>query len=244
MNNVFITQYFDWNNPGPRWVRYANRILKLLGIHSRLVAPQSTGATTNIEQRINMYHLLAQVLAFDVPGDIVEIGVDRGSSAALLQTVLVHEAPQRQLHLYDLFPTGQQEELQRTFAHLHLPEPRLHVGWIEETLPIDLPAQVAFAHIDLGPGSSTDGLRSSLAAALKHLYPRLAPRGICLIADYCEPDVYSRQNFAFPNAIVSDRFWNVFPVVREACIQFLTDRPEQMCVLYSGEYSHGFFRKR
>jgi len=243
VNNLFIIQHFDWNTQGPRWVRCVNGALKSIGIQSRLVAPQSTGATTNIEQRINMYHLLAQVLAFDVPGDIVEIGVDRGSSAALLQTVLVNEAPQRQLHLFDLFPIGQEDELKTSFAQMQLPEPRLHIGWIHETLPKHLPAQVAFGHIDLGPADSTEALRNGITQALTHLYPRLAPRGVCLIADYCEPDVYERQNFDFPNAIVSKRCWNVFPVVQEACVRFLADKPETMNVLYAGEYSHGYFRK-
>lgn len=243
MNNVFITQYFDWNGPGPRWVRYANGLLKTLGVQSRLVPPQATGATTCIEQRINMYHLLSQVLAFNVPGAVVEVGVDRGTSATLMQKILVGECSGRELHLYDLFPTGQHEEIMHTFARLEMPRPCLHVGWIQDTLPAELPAEIAFAHIDLGPGDSTDHLRTSLIHALASVYPRLAPGGICLIADYCDSNAYRNHGYAFPRCIVSNRLWNVFPVVKEACDQFLADKPVMIDVPYSGEYSHAYFRR-
>jgi O-methyltransferase len=242
-NNVFITQHFDWNGFGPRWARYINGILKALTIRSRLVAPQTTGATTSLEQRINMYHLLSQVLAFDVPGQVVEVGVDRGSSAALFQTVLKNESPSRQLHLYDLFPSGQQKELNHTFAKLQLTQPNIHVGWIQDTLPAQLPGQISFAHLDLGPSDSTDNLRRSMTYALESVYPRLSSRGICLIADYCEPQIYRSQGFTFPNCVVSDQYWNVFPVVKETVDSFLAGKPEAIFVPFSGEYSHAFFRK-
>jgi O-methyltransferase len=34
----------------------------------------SSGVMTNIEQRVNMYHLVSQVLAYSVEGDFVELG--------------------------------------------------------------------------------------------------------------------------------------------------------------------------
>ena len=88
MDNTFITQWFDWNRPGTRSARLVNAVLAKLGVSARLVSPHQTGSMTNVEQRINMFHLVMQVLTAGVPGDLVELGTFRGSSAALFQKVI------------------------------------------------------------------------------------------------------------------------------------------------------------
>ena len=41
-----------------------------------------------VEQAVNLYHLLCQVVLLDVPGEVVELGCYEGTTAILLQTTL------------------------------------------------------------------------------------------------------------------------------------------------------------
>jgi O-methyltransferase len=98
MDNFFLTEYFDWRIKRFSLMdRVVFRVLsKLLGktefrsaaffdnIYTKLTGneaiPSTSGVMTNIEQRINMYHLVSQVLAYGVEGDFVELGCNAGDS--------------------------------------------------------------------------------------------------------------------------------------------------------------------
>src|SRR5437879_9747533 len=149
MDNVFLTQFFDWNRR-PSWkARLVNSVLAALGIESRLVGPRLTGEQSSIEQRINMYHLAGQVLVFGVPGALVELGTHRGGSAALLAKVIEQFDPSRELHVYDAFAGSAPSELVANFERLQLQPPIIHAGWFRDTLPSQLPEQICFAHLDV-----------------------------------------------------------------------------------------------
>ena len=259
MENFYITDYFDW-----RIRRSSNldRAFNLLLRRSRLryrantaefsdrlvgrltgkaVPATLSGISTSIEQRINMYHLLSQVIAYDVEGDVVELGCNEGQSAVLMQKVIEGHRCTKELHLYDSFeglPTvsdadgssyGEgdlattEEVVRENFATHTLRQPSIHRGWFSDTLPTQLPEKIAFAHLD-------GDLYQSILVSLQHTYPRLSKGAICLIDDYCDPDVY-------PSG------WNYLPGVKKACDEFLSDKPERVSYIYSGVYSHGFFRK-
>lgn len=243
MENAFITQYFDWNGK-PSWkVRAINAVLAKLGSESRLVPPRATGEQTNVEQRMNLFHLASQVLAYGVPGDVVEIGTHKGSSAVLLRAVIDHYAPQRELHVYDAFVGASPDELLANFERYKLRPPAVHAGWFRDTLPRELPDRVAFAHCDVGWGQPAEALEESVRLALASVYPRM-PRGAILVfADYCDPQLYERPGYTFPRTITNRALWNLYPPVRKACDAFFADKPETMAVLYSGHYSHGYVRK-
>lgn len=82
MNNLFISEYFDWKQAEPsRRVQLANRILSKIGFLVRLAPPPCTDLMPNTEQRINMFHLSSQVLVHGVRGDFVELGCHEGQSA-------------------------------------------------------------------------------------------------------------------------------------------------------------------
>lgn len=240
MDNYFITRYFDWpaREPGKKAGRI-NRVLRRLGL--RLVPLAGTGVMTNVEQRMNMFHLVDQVLAYGVPGDLVELGCHAGQSAVLIQTVMERYEPARELHLYDSFEglpettdkdgqppvaVGQlkatSRAVYRNFERYGLRRPVVHEGWFDDTLPDGLPEQIAFAHLD---GDFYESMRVSL----EHVYPRLSPGAVCLVDDYSDP-------------AVSD-VYDQFPGVKTACDEFLADKPEAVSVLYAGGYAHGFFRK-
>lgn len=242
MHNTFITEYFDWKPLEPsRKVKLVNSVLSKLGLWVRLAGPPSSGVMTNVEQRMNMYHLVSQVLAYNVPGDLVELGCHVGYSAVLISKVVEYYDPARTLHVYDSFEglpdvkpedgdtpyfagqlAAQEHLLIKNFRAVGLKPPVVHAGWFSETLPTGLPEHISFAHLD-------GDLYDSILVSLEHVYPRLSKGAVCLVDDYCDPDVHDG--------------WNELPGVKAACDRYLSDKPERISVLYAGNYSHGFFRK-
>jgi O-methyltransferase len=180
-------------------------------------------------------------LAYEVPGDLVEVGCYKGWSSVLISEVLRDYEASKRLHVYDSFeglPSAGTDDggsytqgdlatteqiLLSNFADHGLRPPVIHKGWFADTLPDKLPAPISFAYLD---GDFYD----SILVSLEHVYPRLSPGAICLIDDYCDPGV-------------NPEGWNYLPGVKKACDEFLADRPEQVCCLYSGVFSHAFFRK-
>jgi O-methyltransferase len=197
---------------------------------------------TNAEQRMNLYHLASQVLAYGVPGDLVELGCHQGESSVLIQKIINYYDPSRRLHVYDSFqglpatmpsdgatPYAQgqlqttSELLLENFRRYDLRVPEIHEGWFEDTLPTGLPDRIAFAYLD-------GDLYQSIKVSLEHVYPRLSRGAICLIDDYADPSVY-------PEA------WNLLPGVKVACDEFFVGKPEKISFIYSADMSHGYFRK-
>jgi O-methyltransferase len=242
MENFFINEYFDWPlGAGSPRVRFFNNLLAKLGYGVRLRGPMHTGIMTNCEQRMNTYHLLSQTLAYDVPGDVVELGCHEGQTSVLMRKVMGFYVPERQLHVYDSFeglPDSNQKDgsipygardlkatkdkLIENFKRYGLKVPEIHEGWFEETLPTELPDQICFAYLD-------GDLYSSILTSLQYVYPRMPKGAICLIDDYADPSIH--------------KGWNALPGVKKACDEYLADKPERMTLLYAAHYSHGFFRK-
>ncbi|TYC60583.1 methyltransferase [Rhodobacterales bacterium] len=257
MDNFFIIRYFDWKVRRSSNVdRLLNVVTRRAGVNSdtaaavdRVIhrvtglkfAPTRSGISTNVEQRMNMYHLVSQVLAYDVPGDLVEVGCNEGQSSALITQVMKSHGSTKTLHVYDSFeglPSTRSEDgnsyhagdlattrevLIDNFRAHGLDLPIIHKGWFDQTLPRDLPETICFAHLD-------GDLYDSIMVSLTHVYPRLSPGAVCLVDDYCDP------------AINPDG-WNHLPGVKKACDTFMADKPEEICYLYSGAFTHAFFRK-
>ena len=55
---------------------------------------------------------------------------------------------------------------------------------------------MVFAHIDVSPGASPAAHAAAVRHGLEAVYPRLPSGGVCLLADYCDPDVYARPGTA------------------------------------------------
>ena len=236
-DNFFVRDEFEqWFSPDPSTkVRFVNRILSSLGTYNRLAPPRFTGVQTNVEQRINNYHLLSQVLEFRVPGDVVELGCHEGHSSVILQRILDQLDPTRRLHVYDSFeglPSLHEKDgathfrpgtirttrdvVIENFQRRGLKVPEIHQGWFEDTLPTGLPERICFAYLD-------GDLYTSIMTSLQYVYPRLSPGAICLIDDYGR---------------------DVAAGVRQACDEYLADKPERITRLYSADMPHAIFRKR
>jgi O-methyltransferase len=211
------------------------------------MVPGAKGNMGSLEFRINLYHLAVQVLEFGVPGDFAEIGCNAGESSVVLQKILQDLDPTRKLHVYDSFQgvpksddakdegaynegdmTASQEELRENFRRMGLPQPEVHPGWFEDTLAPTLPQRLAFCLID-------GDLFSSTTTALAEAYQRLSPGGICVLGVYCDTRVFAPRS-------TSPKYRS--PGVKRACDQFLEGKPERMSVLFSGDYTSGYFRKR
>jgi len=243
VDDLFITQHFDWDQPDSPRVRWANKLLAKLGFRSRLAFPLRTGAMTSVEQRINLFHLLGQVLAYGVAGDAIEIGTLRGETAALLGRVLAGHGADRRLHVYDAFLDSTPADVAASAAALGVPPPEIHAGWFRDTLPAQLPDRIAFAHLDVHwPRAGTD-LETTLRHALGAVYPRLARGAVVVVADYCDPGAYDRPGYHFPRAVMTAAWWNPYPAVKRACDDFFRDKSERVHPLYGGCFSHGYVRR-
>jgi O-methyltransferase len=256
-DNFFIVRDFDWevrrsshldrglNLLAKRLGRRANTAgvidRAIRGVTGLTFAATRSGVSTNVEQRMNMYHLVSQTLAYKVEGDLVEVGCNEGQSSVLIAKVMRSFNSDKKLHVYDSFEglpatklvdgdsykqgdlATSEDVLRSHFSRNGLELPTIHKGWFDKTLPTGLPEKISFAYLD-------GDLYDSIMISLRHVYPRLSTGAICLIDDYCD------------TAINPDG-WNHLPGVKRACDEFLKDKPEEICYVYSGSFTHGFFRK-
>jgi O-methyltransferase len=257
MDNFFITRDFDWQVRRSSYLdRAINMFTRRIGINSntagffdgliykftgRKFSSTRSGISTCVEQRINMYHLVSQTIAYNVEGDLVEIGCNEGQSSVIITKIINTFKSRKKLHVYDSFeglPSPRIEDgtsykehdlsttedvLINNFKSRGLELPIIHKGWFEDTLPDELPEKICFAHLD-------GDLYDSTLVSLKYVYPRLSKGAVCLIDDYCDPNIN-------PDG------WNYLPGVKKACDEFMADKPEQICYMYSGVFTHAFFRK-
>jgi O-methyltransferase len=246
MDNAFIATFLDWDHRTPTgWQRAVNRVLKKLRIPVRLQPAPSDMA--NVEARMNLFHLLDRVIANGVPGDMVDVGCNAGDSTIVMQHVVSTTAPERQVHAYDSFEglpelkatdaqdgvyakgymTASLDAFQQKFRTLGLKLPTVHKGWFEETIPSELPERISFALFD-------GDLYESTRHILPHVYARMAPGAIGMIAVYYDPAILPRKN-------LSGGYMS--PGVKRATDEFFADKPEKVSVLYANEYSNGYFVK-
>ena len=236
--NLATTLFPEWSTTPPKFLRWINRVLRKRPLRLRLErAVDGRFDMTTVEQRIHLMQLLAIVVQYDVPGDVVELGTFEGKTAVLLTRVLEELRSTKKLHVYDAFDVGyflgeRVDVLGRlranfTTAGARLPE--IHQGYFDQTLPTELPETICFVHLDVGVGPHPDRHKAVMLKCLESFYPRLAPGGICLLMDY--------NDGSFPD--VADGH----PGVRQATDEFLRGKPERPISLYSGQGAMAYFRK-
>ncbi len=246
MDNTFIATTFDWDHRTPTdGQRFLNKVLRKLRFRAQLTPTPSDMA--NVEARMNLFHLLEQTVANKVPGDVVDLGCNAGDSTIVMQKVITTLAPEKQVHAYDSFeglPDLTENDSKdgvyvkgymaagldlftRKFQQLGLKMPHTHKGWFEATVPSELPDKISFALID-------GDLYESTKHVLPHVYERMAPGAIGMIAVYYDEAIYPRK--ALAGGYRS-------PGVKRATDEFFKDKPEKVHVLYANEYSNGYFRK-
>jgi hypothetical protein len=139
-----------------------------------------------------------RIEATRAPGVIVECGVYRGGSAAVLA---VATSPSRELYLFDSFaglpPPGERdggpagtryragwcaanpEDVQAIFDRLAIPRSRAHIikGWFADTLQATSVPPIALLHIDAD-------WYESVRLCLERFYPCVIPGGFVVLDDY------------------------------------------------------------
>jgi len=188
------------------------------------------------EQRINYYHLLDSVIFNGVPGDVVELGCFTGQCALIFEKVIELNHSKKQLHLFDSFfatftvKGSVEEELKANFNKANLKQPIVHKGDFKTTLPVELPAAIAFVHIDCGFGGDKMEHKAVMMHCFKSIYPRMTKNAICILMDYFDADTGVEG-------------LDINPGVKLAYDEFFADKPEQIVCLWGNQYNHAYFRK-
>jgi O-methyltransferase len=161
-----------------------------------------------------IYQNVSYILEQKVPGELVELGVFKGNSAAILTHL--GRKHRRTTYLFDTFSgfdrrdlSGVDSHRQVQFGDTSLEAVQRLVGtemvkfvagfFPESTANIVLPETIAVAHIDCD-------LYEPMKAGLEIFYPRLAAGGLLILHDY------------------SSGYW---PGVTRAIDEFFADRPEK-----------------
>jgi O-methyltransferase len=149
--------------------------------------------------RLNVLHGLVRTLDHEgLPGAIVECGVYRGGSAAVMASA---SRGRRDVHLFDSFqglpPPGEKDgrlarenfhegwcagtsdDVRTLLRRLRFPESRLHlhVGWFHDTVPHARLPNIALLHIDAD-------WYDSVMLCLRSLYDAVVPGGFVVLDDY------------------------------------------------------------
>jgi hypothetical protein len=190
----------------------AQLIVDLSAEEQEILAAVSPFTMTSLERRAALINAINYVMDARIPGDIAECGVWRGGSMMIVALVLLARGDtSRSLYLYDTYegltaPTDQDrcydgtraetmlqkntngtgiwckatlEDVRHNLLSTGYPEEKLHFikGKVEDTLPATMPQQLALLRLD------TDWYEST-RHELKHLFPRLDPKGILILDDY------------------------------------------------------------
>lgn len=172
---------------------------------------------------------LSYALEHDVPGEVVEMGCNAGTTSIFFQRLLLEHSKQQslpktwlkshQLHVYDSFdglPEPSENDNKdwghrgmvktspndfcNTFAQAGLDPPIIHKGWFHEIPECEFPKQVCFAFFD-------GDLYSSTVDSFKRIYHRLPRYGVVCVHDF--------------NV-------DAWPGTKKACEDFLADKPERV----------------
>ncbi|MBI3087359.1 MAG: class I SAM-dependent methyltransferase [Candidatus Omnitrophica bacterium] len=187
----------------PRLTSAITRTAKALGFEIRRAPAPGPRLTYTHASRLLYFKRLFDLVS-DVEGDVVECGVGRGNSLALLAFLVKEEAHKRHLWAFDSFegfpePSSEDASVRhpkkgqwgRTGVRLveqilldsglDLAFVRSHVtlvkGFFEDSLPKYAGGPIALLHLDVD-------LYDSYRTALTRLYPHVAVGGVVLFDEY------------------------------------------------------------
>jgi hypothetical protein len=166
--------------------------------------PPTAHTMIGLKRLDNLQFCIENILARNVPGDLIETGAWRGGAAIFMRAVLkAHGITDRCVWVADSFeglppPDPQkypadagdphhtfaflavsQEEVRANFERYGLLDDQVRFlkGWFRDTLPAAPVQQLAVLRLD-------GDMYESTMDALVHLYPKLSPGGCAIIDDY------------------------------------------------------------
>ncbi|MBD3252212.1 hypothetical protein GF386_00585, partial [Candidatus Pacearchaeota archaeon] len=170
------------------------------------------------------------VLDRNIPGEVVEMGCNEGTTSLFIRRLLDYYNSDKELYVYDSFQglpkkeindyneeefnkqfiTGglsvPKELLIKNFRDAKLRPPIIHKGWFEEIPDLKIPKEIAFAFFD-------GDFYSSIIDSFNKIYPRLVPESRIVIDDYKH---------------------GAIPGVKKACDHFLQNKPEKNRIIAEG----------
>jgi len=150
---------------------------------------------------VALYKLSGEIDRLFIPGDIAELGVRNGGSAAVMAFVSNKSPLNRSIWLFDVFEGlpelagddgdeaqaechkwkhfGSVSKAGEIFHQLRIPEGRVHIvpGWFEDTFPSIQIQELALLHIDVG-------LYESVKLCLEKFYDSVRPGGFIVFDNY------------------------------------------------------------
>ena len=182
----------------PRKIREQVEEVRHLGLPLPLRVVRSH-TLVSIFSMLYLQELMRRIGESGTEGDIVECGVYRGGSAAVLGWEMMRLPGRRHLWLYDAFQgmpaasdhdddysksivgqfVGSEANARRLLHRLKVPETRFHIvaGWFNDTLPVTKVSSIALLHIDCD-------FYEPVNLVLNTLYKRVAPQGYVVLNDY------------------------------------------------------------
>ena len=184
--------------------------------------PETISTLVNIDQ---MRYILDNLFkAVQLPGDVVELACNIGTTALYIRRMLNVVAPEKVYHVYDSFEglpapaeidgdlckqgdmKKEQHEFEQTFKNAGLECPVIHKGWFSEIPDHEYPDKICFAFFD-------GDFYSSIMDSFFKVYHKMTPGGIILVHDY---------------------EGEMLPGVKVACDDFLRDKPEKVSDIFWG----------
>jgi O-methyltransferase len=166
--------------------------------------PERSESMIGLRRMANIRYCVEQVIADDVPGDLIETGVWRGGATIFMRGILkAYGEHGRRVFCADSFQglpapdpgrfpadAGDTffkqsglavgvEQVKHNFARYGLLDDQVEflVGWFKDTLPTAPIDQLAVMRLD-------GDLYESTWQAIEALYPKLSPGGFCIVDDY------------------------------------------------------------
>ena len=186
--------------------------------------PQTISTMVNIE---NMRYILDNFyMTKDVPGDVVELGCNVGTTALYIRRLLNMLESGKEFHVYDSFEglpdanehdgnpprlnrgnlKKEQTAFEQSFKDAGLEFPIIHKGFFAEIPDNEYPEQISFAFFD-------GDLFTSILDSFCKVYHKMSKGGIIIVHDYYGAEL---------------------PGVKKACDYFLKDKLEKVCEVYRG----------
>lgn len=162
----------------------------------------------------------------DIPGDVVELGCNIGTTALYIRRLLNEIRSIKKFHVYDSFEglpelteadgesprhvkgdlKKEQSSFEQSFINAGLKFPIIHKGFFREIANSEYPDRICFAFFD-------GDLYNSILDSFFKVYHKMSKGGVIIIHDYEGAEL---------------------PGVKKACDYFLQDKPEKICEVFRG----------
>lgn len=186
--------------------------------------PQTISTMVNID---SMRYILDNFYSvMSIPGDVVELGCNVGTTALYIRRLLNMVESGKEFHVYDSFEglpdanehdgnpprlnkgklAKEQSSFEQSFKNAGLEFPVIHKGFFADIPDNEYPDKICFAFFD-------GDLFTSILDSFCKVYHKISKGGIIIVHDY---------------------FGAELPGVKKACDYFLKDKPEKISELFHG----------